>query len=165
MEKEEKEILEKGNKYKLQAPTRRQIQEFEEKRIQDLLKQKEKEEKNPIDEIDVDKEFVNENYGKLEKKTESGINIIEASGIDNALSEIKLEDYDKHPEKRMKQAWNDFFEKNLPDYKLKYPNLKRSQYMAMIQKEFKTSPENPVYLANIQKAKKAQEEEEDQKEI
>jgi hypothetical protein len=64
----------------------------------------------------------------------------------------------------MKQAWNEFFEKNLPNYKLNYPNLKRSQYIQMIQKEFKTSSENPVYLANIQKAKKSQEEEEDQKE-
>ena len=27
------------------------------------------------------------------------------------------------------------------------------KYIDMIQKEFKTSPENPIYLANIQKAK------------
>ena len=116
-----------------------------------------------FDDINVDEPYVNPNYGKLENKTKDGISIIEASGIDNALQEMKLEDYDKHPEKRMRQAWNEFFEKRLPNYKEEYPNLKRSQYIDMIQKEFKTSPENPVYLANVQKAKKNQEEE-DQKE-
>ena len=43
-------------------------------------------------------EFVNENYIQKDPKT------IEASGIDNALEEMTLEDYDKHPEKRMRQA-------------------------------------------------------------
>ena len=152
----------KGNQYKLKPPTKREISEFEEKRIKELLKEKDKKEnENPIDDINVDEPYVNPNYGKLENKTKDGISIIEASGIDNVLQEIKLEDYDKHPEKRMRQAWNDFFEKRLPNYKEEYPNLKRSQYIDMIQKEFKTSPENPIYLANIQKAKKAQDEEDE----
>jgi hypothetical protein len=156
--------MSKGNQYKLKPPTKREINEFEEKRIKELLKEHDKKEnENPIDEINVDEPYINPNYGKLEKKTKDGISIIEASGIDNALQEMKLEDYDKHPEKRMRQAWNEFFEKRLPNYKEEYPNLKRSQYIDMIQKEFKTSPENPVYLANVQKAKKNQEEE-DQKE-
>ena len=33
----------------------------------------------------------------------------------------------------------------------------------MIQKEFKTSPENPVYMRKVQDAKKAEEKEEDEK--
>ena len=33
----------------------------------------------------------------------------------------------------------------MPEYKKEYPNLKRTQYIDMIQKEFKKSPENPVY--------------------
>ena len=45
---------------------------------------------------------------------------------------MKLEDYDKHPEKRMREAWNDFFEKRLSYYKEEYPNFKRSHYINMI---------------------------------
>ena len=141
----------------MKPPTKKQIQESEEKRIKDLLKAQEEKEKAQIEEIDVDKEFVNENYLEKEPKT------IEASGIDNALEEMTVEDYDKHPEKRMRQAWNDYYEKQLPLFKVAYPNLKRSQYIQMIQKEFKTSPENPVYVSKIQKAKKTEEEEESEK--
>lgn len=141
----------------MKPPTKKQIQESEEKRIKDLLKAQEEKEKDQIEEIDVDKEFVNENYLEKDPKT------IEASGIDNALEEMTVEDYDKHPEKRMRQAWNDYYEKQLPLFKVAYPNLKRSQYIQMIQKEFKTSPENPVYVSKIQKAKKTEEEEESEK--
>ena len=157
--------MSKGNQYKLKPPTKREINEFEEKRIKELLKEHDKKEnENPIDEINVDEPYINPNYGKLEKKTKDGISIIEASGIDNALQEMKLEDYDKHPEKRMRAAWNAFFEKQLPIYKENYPNLKRQQYINMIQKEFKTSPDNPVYMKKIQDAKKAEEAgEEDEK--
>ena len=141
----------------MKPPTKRQIQESEEERIKMLLKATEKKEANPIDEIDVDKEFVNENYLKNDPNT------IEAHGIDSALDAMTLEDYDKHPEKRMRQAWNDYFEKQLPLFKVAYPNLKRSQYIQMIQKEFKTAPENPIFVSQMQKAKKAQQEEESEK--
>jgi hypothetical protein len=99
----------------------------------------------------VDKEYVNENYGKLEKVTDSGKPIIEASGVEDALEELAMEDYDKHPEKRMRQAWQLYFEKQLPLFKIAYPNLKRSQYINLISKEFKTSPENPVFVQNQKK--------------
>lgn len=72
---------------------------------------------------------------------------------------MKLETNDIHPEKRMKAAWNEFYEKNLSRYKLEFPNLKRSQYIQMMQKEFKTSPDNPVYISNIKKAQKLKEKE------
>ena len=168
IKKEEEEALGKNKtKNQVSGPTRRQIQQYEEERIQKLLKEKEKQEDlkdhNPNDDIDVEKEFVNENYGKLEKKTDKGVDIIEASGLDSALQEMSLEDYDRHPEKRMRQAWNDYFEKQLPIFKEQYPNLKRQQYINMIQKEFKTSPENPVYMRKVQDAKNAEEIEEDEK--
>jgi hypothetical protein len=63
-----------------------------------------------------------------------------------------VDDFDKHPEKRMRNAWNIYFEKELPLFKIAYPNLKRSQYIQMIQKEFKTSPENPVYMQQVKLA-------------
>ena len=168
LKKEEEETLAKKKKNnQVSGPTIKQIQQYEEERVKKLLKEKEKEEDekdhNPNDDIDVEKEYVNENYGKLEKKTDKGVDIIEATGLDSALQEISLEEYDKHPEKRMRQAWNDFFEKQLPIYKEQYPNLKRQQYINMIQKEFKTSPDNPVYMRKIQDAKRAENEEEDEK--
>ena len=129
-----------------------------------MLKEKEKQEDekdhNPNDDIDVEKEYVNENYGKLEKKTEKGVGIIEATGLDSALQEMSMEDYDRHPEKRMRQAWNEYFEKQLPIFKEQYPNLKRQQYINMIQKEFKTSPDNPVYMKKIKDTQKQEEKEE-----
>ena len=161
-------LLSKKKTNQVSAPTRKQIQQYEEERIEQLKKEKEKEEKeqNQNEEINMDQEFINENYNKLNKKTESGVGIIEASGIESALQEISLEEYDKHPEKRMRAAWNAFFEKQLPIYKEKYPNLKRQQYINMIQKEFKTSPDNPVYMKKIKDAQKAEEKakEEEEKE-
>jgi hypothetical protein len=41
----------------------------------------------------------------------------------------------------------------MPEYKKEYPNLKRTQYIDMIQKEFKKSPENPVYKQKLNEAK------------
>lgn len=43
----------------------------------------------------------------------------------------------------------------MPEYKKEYPNLKRSQYMDMIHKEFKKSPENPVYKQKLNDASKS----------
>ena len=168
LKKEEEETLKKNKKANLQtsAPTRKQIQQYEEERIAELLKQKQEEEDlkdhNPTDDIDTEKEFVNENYGKLNKKTDKGVDIIEASGVDSALQEMSLDEFDRHPEKRMRQAWQEFYEKKLPIYKENYPNLKRQQYINMIQKEFKTSPDNPVFMRNVQLAKKAEEEDNEQ---
>jgi len=58
--------------------------------------------------IDVDKEFVNENYGKLDAKTTTGADIIDVSGVNEALDQLNFIEYDKHPEKRMR-AVNIFF--------------------------------------------------------
>ena len=44
----------------------------------------------------------------------------------------------------------------MPEYKVEYPNLKRRQYIEMIQKEFKKSPENPVYKQKMADAGKEQ---------
>ena len=161
LKKEEEEALAKKKKNQISAPTRKKIQQYEEEHFKKLLKEKEekkkKKNKDPIEDLNIDEEFVNYNYAKLNKKTDQGVDIIEASGIDSALKEISLEEYDKHPEKRMRQAWNNFFEKQLPIYKEQYPNLKRQQYINMIQKEFKTSPDNPVYMKKIKDAKQQQE--------
>jgi len=168
LKKEEEEALAKKKKNQVSGPTKRQIQEYEEERINKLLKEKEEEEKeknkDQHEDLNMDEEFVNDNYAKLNKKTDKGIGIIEATGIESALQEISLEEYDKHPEKRMRQAWDEFFEKKLPSYKEQYPNLKRQQYINMIQKEFKTSPDNPVYMKRIKDAQRQEEKEKENEE-
>ena len=55
----------------------------------------------PQIDIDVDKEFVNENYPKMENKTSGGHDIIDISGVDEALEVLTFTESDKHPEKRM----------------------------------------------------------------
>ena len=167
LKKEEEELLNKSKNKKEQkynnrvhAPSKGEIAKFEQERIDTLMKKNEEESSkvvdNPNDEIDTDKEYVNENYLKDPNK------VIDISGIDQALSQLKFEmgELDLHPEKRVKQAWNDYLEKQLPIYKEQYPKLKRSQYVNMIYKEFQTSSDNPVYMNNVLKSKKAKEEDE-----
>lgn len=104
------------------------------------------------EEIDTEKEFVNPNYSN-NVITENGVEVINITGVNQALDELEIVDYDKHPEKRMRAAWNAFLEKQLPIYKIGYPSMKRNQLIHMIQKDFKKSPENPVYKKQIQLAK------------
>ncbi len=104
------------------------------KKLQESIKVQEEE----VEEIDTDKPFVNENYAQIQQNSrfsEKGIGVIDVTGLDSALNELELSEYDKHPEKRMKAAWTAFLEKNLPEYKAEYPNAKRSQLIDMIQKE------------------------------
>ena len=50
---------------------------------------------------------------------------------------------DKHPEKRMKAAFNDFEQKRYKLLKAEYPTLKRSQLKEKLWIEWQKSPENP----------------------
>jgi hypothetical protein len=128
---------------KLKPPTKREIEDHMErtfKKLQESIKVKEV----VVEEIDTEKPFVNENYIKMEqttKFTEKGIDVIDVTGLDSALNELNVSENDKHPEKRMKAAWNAFMEKKLPEYKAEYPNFKRAQLIDMIQKE--------VYLSYV----------------
>ena len=61
--------------------------------------------------------------------------IIGETGLDNILNKLTVADDDIHPEKRMRQAWNDYLEKNLPIFRENYPNQKRNTLVNMIQKE------------------------------
>jgi hypothetical protein len=135
----------------MKAPTRGEIEEHKERTIKKLLLQKEEEEKEVTEEIDVDKEFVNPNI--IKTKTDTGLDIIDVTGVSDALTELELNEYDKHPEKRMRAAWNAYFEKNLPIFKAGNPNAKRSQLIDIMQKEFKKSPDNPVYRQQMLLAK------------
>lgn len=59
------------------------------------------------------------------------------------------DDYDKHPEKRMKAAYTAYEERRLKELKLENPSLRLSQLKQMIFKEWQKSPENPLNKVQI----------------
>jgi len=52
--------------------------------------------------------------------------VIEANTLDDAFNQLYNDKADKHPEKRVKAAWNEYVEAHLPDIKKEYPGLKRN---------------------------------------
>jgi len=91
-----------------------------------------KEEKKDIDldKINFNNNFENDNFKKMDD--------IKEGKTKGCLFEVDL-----HPEKRMKNAWNDYLEKNLPIFKEIYPNQRRQVLINLISKEFEKAPENP----------------------
>lgn len=68
--------------------------------------------------------------------------VITASGnVDNALN--AMQGADKHPEKRAKAAYQKYIDDQMPNIKVEFPGLKRSQYLEIIHKNWKKAPENP----------------------
>lgn len=51
---------------------------------------------------------------------------------------------DKHPEKRVKAAYQEFEDRRLPQLKQENPNLRLSQLKQALKKEWQKSPENPL---------------------
>ncbi len=64
----------------------------------------------------------------------------------NSTKETEL---DRHPEKRLKAAYNAFEESNLPRLKLENPNLRLSQLKQLLKKDWMKSPENPLNQRTI----------------
>merc|ERR1712110_143066 len=62
----------------------------------------------------------------------------DARNIDEAISVLSGEGgaVDRHPEKRMKAAFNDFEQKRYRELKLENPSLKRSQLKEILWKEW-----------------------------
>ncbi len=50
---------------------------------------------------------------------------------------------DKHPEKRMKAAYDQFEKDRLPELKAENPNMRLSQLKQMLRKEWLKHPSNP----------------------
>lgn len=76
-----------------------------------------------------------------------------ASGIDDALAALALtgrdagvgnKDIDRHPERRMKAAYNAFEERMLPQLRKEHPGLRLQQVKQLVFKEFQKLPENPM---------------------
>lgn len=52
---------------------------------------------------------MNENFGKLNPKTSGGADVIDISGVNDALEQLNFTEYDKHPEKRMRAVYDFLF--------------------------------------------------------
>ncbi len=50
---------------------------------------------------------------------------------------------DRHPEKRMKAAYDAYEAENLPKLKQQHPSLRLSQLKQLMKKEWMKAPENP----------------------
>ncbi|XP_064535576.1 coiled-coil domain-containing protein 124 [Drosophila montana] len=72
-----------------------------------------------------------------------------ATNVDQALAvlNVKDNDDDKHPEKRMRAAYKTFEANNLQRIKAENPSLRMSQWKQLLMKEWNKSPENPFNQA------------------
>ena len=57
---------------------------------------------------------------------------------------MKEAEVEKHPEKRVKAAYQKFEEENLPILKKENPNMRLSQLKQLLKKDWMKSPENPL---------------------
>merc|ERR1712198_90905 len=73
-------------------------------------------------------------------------NIVNASNVEDAIAalSVKEEAVDKHPEKRMKAAYEAFEKERLPQLKAEKSNMRLSQLKQMMKKEWMKHPDNPL---------------------
>ena len=74
---------------------------------------------------------------------------VEARSVEDAIAVLNVGStpVDRHPEKRMKAAYNAFEERELPRLKQENPNMRLSQLKQLIKKDWMKSPENPMNMA------------------
>jgi len=100
----------------------------------------------------------------LTKPLEENINRVvvegdEARTAEDAISVLNISNsagsaaaIDKHPEKKMKAAFEEFEKVRLPQLKSENPNMRLSQLKQMLHKEWQKHPDNPLikHLASLQ---------------
>jgi len=122
-----------GKSLSTQKMTRKQIEET----MKESKKMRESEQKDSsVDQVRDIEENVNRLQvdGEEARTVETAINIL--SGTGTAAVE-------KHPEKRMKAAYEEFEKSRLPVLKVENPNLRLSQLKQLLRKEWMKSPQNP----------------------
>uniref|UniRef100_A0A183DDG4 DUF3418 domain-containing protein n=1 Tax=Gongylonema pulchrum TaxID=637853 RepID=A0A183DDG4_9BILA len=69
-----------------------------------------------------------------------------ARTVAEAISILSVEKpvIDRHPEKRVKAAYQEFEEKMLPRLKEEYPTYRLSQLKQVLKKQWQKSPDNPL---------------------
>merc|ERR1712029_784929 len=119
--------------------TRAQIAELNERRENIALGKDSKQE--PVTHLTVPLE---ENVNRL------AVEGVEARNIEEAISALNVSNspaVDKHPEKRMKAAYEDFENVRLPQLKSENPSMRLSQLKQMLRKEWQKHPDNPLNRA------------------
>jgi len=91
-------------------------------------------------EIPYDERTIEENVNRQEIEGE------EARTVEDAISVLSVQDgkADRHPEKRVKAAFAEYEEINLPILKAENPTLRLSQLKQILKKNWMKSPENPL---------------------
>uniref|UniRef100_A0A915PUD7 Coiled-coil domain-containing protein 124 n=1 Tax=Setaria digitata TaxID=48799 RepID=A0A915PUD7_9BILA len=90
--------------------------------------------------LEAKKEEIEENVNQLEVEGETARTITEAINI---LS-VSKPFIDRHPERRLKAAYQEFEEKMLPRLREEYPTYRLSQLKQVLKKQWQKSPENPL---------------------
>lgn len=137
-QKEAEELASVGKKKQAVKVTKRELDQVKEKQramYEEIASDKEKERMKTVG---VD-EYASLLDVKVDNKTES---VVDARSLDAAVSQIQIGD-DRHPEKRAKALFNQYFERRLPEMKEEKPGLKLMQYKARIFDEWQKHPENP----------------------
>jgi len=93
----------------------------------------------------------------LTKPLEENVNRIQVEGseartVEEAIAVLSISEgdgnttsgVDKHPEKRMKAAYEEFEKSRLPELKKENPNMRLSQLKQMLRKEWQKHPDNPL---------------------
>lgn len=71
----------------------------------------------------------------------------EARNVEEAIAVLSIKDednVDKHPEKRMKAAYEEYANTRLPELKQENPGMRLSQLKQMMFKEWQKHPDNPL---------------------
>lgn len=92
----------------------------------------------------------NTKTNKVETPLEENVNRTvvenEARSVEDAIAVLGVtpEKLDRHPERRVKAAYEAFEDAHLPRLKAENPNLRLSQLKQMLKKDWMKSPENPL---------------------
>ncbi|XP_022668710.1 coiled-coil domain-containing protein 124-like isoform X1 [Varroa destructor] len=85
-----------------------------------------------------------ENLNKMAGTGEGAHTLDDAIKLMSKLNTSGEADFDRHPERRLKVAWQAFESARLPVVKAENPNLRLSQLRQMIRKEWQKSSANPL---------------------
>ena len=145
LKRKEAELMRKAEAKRMGIDLDEVKKEKKEKEKENKIKEKEKEERKADGRDDRDDESSDDDpdikpnmnhilRDKALEDAEKYDKVIDASGLDNALSAMD-DKVIKHPEKKVKAAWEEFLEKRLPELKAEYPNFKRTKHIDILRKE------------------------------
>lgn len=145
LEQEEESLKGKTKTQPTQKITRAQIATEQEKKIAQDNDQKLTEQQKTIQD-----EPLEENANQRMAELLAAEGAVEARSVEDAIATLTVDSkVERHPEKRVRAAYLEFEERELPRLKQENPNLRLSQLKQMLKKDWMKSPENPLNAAYI----------------